>query len=114
MTMRPSPIVHHSDGASAFAAFAQVPKEEGSRCSPKMAQSQSAEAKLSTDIPDDLSMPPFLRREQPQPRPPADATKPNGSLPPQNDEPAQNDGIAAPQQCGSPAPPAQNADVAAP
>ena len=86
----PQSFVHRSD---AEAAFAQVPKEErgGSRCPPKMAQSQPAEAKLSTDIPGDLSIPPFLRREQPKPQQPADATKPIGSLPPQNDEPAQDD-----------------------
>ena len=40
--------------------------------------------------------------------------KANESLPPQNDEPAQNDGIAAPQQYGSPTPPAQKADIPAP
>ena len=78
------------------------------------AQSQSADAKPSIEVPADLSIPPFLRREQPKPQQPADATKPNGSLPPQHDEQAQDVGFAAPQQCGSPAPPAQNADIAAP
>jgi hypothetical protein len=100
-------FVHRSD---AEAAFAQVPKEErgGSWCPPKTAQSQSPDAKPSIEIPPDLSIPPFLRREQPKPQQPADATKPNESLPPQHDEPAQDVGFAGP------APPAQNADIAAP
>jgi hypothetical protein len=82
--------------------------------SAQAAQSQSAEAKLSTDIPEDLSIPPFLRREQPKPQPPPDARKPNGRILPPHDERAQQDGSAAPQQCGGPVPPAQNADIAAP
>ena len=93
----PQFFVHRS---GAEAAFAQVPKEErgGSWCPPKTAQSQSADAKPSIEIPGDLSIPPFLRREQPKPQQPADATKPNGSLPPQHDEQAQDAGFAAPQQ----------------
>jgi Family of unknown function (DUF5906) len=60
------PFAHRSD---AEAAFAQVPKEKRGGT-------------------DDLSIPPFLRREQPKQRQPADATKPNGGLPLQQDVPA--------------------------
>ena len=61
------------------------------------AQSQSADAKPSIEVPADLSIPSFLRREQPKPQQPADATKPNGSLPPPHDEHARDVGFAAPQ-----------------
>jgi hypothetical protein len=49
------------------------------------------------EIPPDASIPGFLRREQPKPQQPADATKPNESLPPQHEEHAQDVAFAAPQ-----------------
>jgi hypothetical protein len=81
--------VHRSDGEE---AFPQTPK----------AEAQPAKAKQSTEIPEDLSIPQFLRREQNSQPPSVGATKPNGSRPPQNDEPAENADIAAPQQSMQP------------
>jgi hypothetical protein len=73
------------------------PKKKGEAVGGRPRGTQSQSAELSTDIPDDLSIPPFLRREQPKPKQPADATKPNESLPSQHDEQAQDVGFAAPQ-----------------
>jgi hypothetical protein len=81
-------------------ALAQIPKEEAqnSYYPPNKLQAHPVEAKPPTEIPDDLSIPKSLRREQPKPQPPTGATKPNGSLPPQHDEQAQDLGFAARQQ----------------
>jgi hypothetical protein len=67
----PQSFVHRSD---AEAVFAQVPKEErgGSWCPPKTA---SADAKPSIEIPGDLSIPRFLRREQSKPQPRVEKAK---------------------------------------
>lgn len=73
------------------ATSAQAPK----------AEALPAEAKPSTEIPEDLSIPQFLRREKNSQPLSVGATKPNRSRP-QKDEPAQDDRFASPQQCMQP------------
>ena len=62
---------------------------------PRRTQSQPVKAKPSAEIPDDLPIPQFLRREQNKLQPPAYATKPNGSVPAQQDEQAKDVGFAS-------------------
>ena len=71
--------------------------EPANAASPKTAQSQPVKAKPSAEIPDNLSIPQFLRREH-KLQPPAYATKPNGSVPAQQDEQAKDVGFAASQR----------------